>query len=105
MGDSSLARVSLLYSLLAIASFQLSALHQDVVDMLAPVDGICAPNSPPRALSSSAYWGLQGQRFRRISQTAFRKCLQNIANDTGENSKYNDVFLAAMSNVTVGVSF
>jgi hypothetical protein len=105
MGDSSLAKVSLLYSLLAIAAFQLSALHQDAVDMLPLVDGNGTPNSPPSSLSSSSYWKLQGQKFRHISQTAFRRCLENIANNTGVPSKYNDVFLAAMSNVTVGVSF
>ncbi|KAH7024577.1 fungal-specific transcription factor domain-containing protein [Microdochium trichocladiopsis] len=104
LGDSSLPRVSLLYSLMSIACFQLKALHKD-----APGHGVVAPFSLGPAFAaeswSAADWEAQGIKFRDIAQTGLQKFLRNAetSRSVGASYKYKEVLVAAVSLVCIRI--
>lgn len=109
LGDSSLPRVSLLYSLMSIACFQLKALHKE--DPTTNSDeslGTHVPSSAAPEGWKAADWEAQGVKFRDIAQTGLHKFLSNSAkpdNSTGSSHvKYKEVLVAAISLVCIQVS-
>lgn len=97
LGTSSLARVSLLYSLLSLTCSHLSSLYNSG-------DSIIAPDSSPtlgfQPISNTQRWRLQAQKFRGIARTAFRKHLES---KSSHKEKYKEVLMAAMSLICVGI--
>jgi hypothetical protein len=98
LGDSSLAGVSLLYSLLSISCFQLHTLHTD--GLLGDGNSTTLATSDKQAPSGA--WKAEAHKFRKIAETAFRKCLDGISGGKA-NTKYKAILLAAMNIVCTRV--
>lgn len=102
LGDSSLPRVSLLYSLLSITSFQLGALHRNG-HRGHLIDPTGSRSSFSSEMWSAADWEAQAIKFRNIAQTGLSRYLENFSTASGDNFKYKEILLAAVSLVCIGV--
>ena len=100
MGQSSFARVSLLYSVLSLTCYHLGTLYGPSSDDGSA--GVGVQVSDVQA-ASSQYWNSQGAKLREIARTAFRKCLHAISAQQTEPVKYKEVFVSAMSLICAGV--
>lgn len=102
LGNSNLARVSVLYSILSITCFQLRSLHRD---------GSQPSGLNPSYTTSSFHpgrwkaddWEKQAHKFKNIAQTGLNKCLQNASVSPRGESKYKEVFLAALNLVCLRI--
>lgn len=92
LGTSSLARVSLLYSLLSLTCYHLSSLYTPV--------GVGTPLEPAPNTETEEHWKRQAQKFRGIGRTAFRKHLES---EPLRKGKYKESLMAAMSLVCIGI--
>lgn len=104
LGNSDLARVSHLYSILSIACFQLDRLHEaDPSSGLSQVSsfGMADGTYPWRTGSK---WRDQGAKFKNIARTGFHRCLESLKTGGKKSVQYEEVLLAAMSLICVGVS-
>lgn len=102
LGASSLPRVSLLYSLLSITCFQLGALHKDRNGQrMIYQAGSSSPFAPD--MWSGPDWEAQAVNFRSIAQTGLNQWLRSFSTALGDNFKYKDVLLAAVSLVCIRV--
>lgn len=98
MGTSSLAKTSLLYSLLSLTCFHLSSLYNPGCR---PSEVHLEPGT--KNLPSSQHWREQAERLRAISRTAFRKHLEAMIADPSHKQKYKETLMASMSLVCVGI--
>ena len=97
LGNSSLARVSLLYSLLSLTCYHLSSLYSSVDITTAP----CSSNEQSfNPNSNTEYWRTQAQKFQAIGRTAFQKHLESTQS---HKQKYKESLMAAMSLICVDV--
>lgn len=102
LGDSSLPRVSLLYSLLSISSFQLRALHSN--DHWGhQMDHAVSGSSFSPDTWSATDWEAQAIKFRNIAQTGLSKYLESFPAASGDKFKYKEVLLAAVNLVCIRV--
>jgi len=99
-GQSGLARVSLLYSLLSLTCYHLSSLHELSSSYKQAVD---QTTSSMEQAPNAQYWSSQGSKFRDIARTAFRKCLQTMGSDPAVKVKYKELFVSAMSLICTGI--
>lgn len=102
MGRSSLARVSLLYSLLALTCYHLGALYgpsSSSIDRGSDTQLLL----PDDQASTAQFWNSQGLKFREIARTAFRKCLNAMSKEPAERIKYKELFVSAMNLICTGV--
>jgi arginine metabolism regulation protein II len=100
LGQSSFARVSLLYSLLSLTCYHLATLYKPSTHLNEPGLQIVPTGSQAESLN---HWLSQGLKFRNIARTAFRKCLHSIAQERPEHVKYKELFVSAMNMVCTGV--
>ena len=103
LSDSSLSRVSLLYSLLSMSCFQLSSLHRNGGKEARPSSAALSSPFTLDESSMSSRWETQARKFRNIAQTGFQRCLQSLSTEKGAKLKYKEIFLAAMSIICTGV--
>lgn len=96
-GTSSLARVSLLYSLLSLTCSHLSSMYHSDNQAATFTDS----NTCYQTMESSQHWSEQAQKYRNFSRIAFRKHLEST-NDS-RKQKYKESLMAAMSLVCVGI--
>lgn len=52
---------------------------------------------------SGADWEAQAIKFRNIAQTGLNKCLRNVSTASGDDFKYKEVLVAAVSLVCIRV--
>ena len=97
LGTSSLARVSLLYSLASLTCAHLASMYHSG-DEIGPTPNIC-----PETIQTAKHWSENAQKYRNISKTAFRKHLESVAAHPGEKQKYKETLIAAMSLVCCGI--
>ncbi|KAL1849359.1 hypothetical protein VTK73DRAFT_9895 [Phialemonium thermophilum] len=95
LGTSSLARVSLLYSLLSLTCYHLSSLYTSV-----DLGDVGAAPTPPTQTPNAERWQQRALKFRGIARTAFRK---HVASQGTAGGKYKETLMAAMSLICVGV--
>lgn len=100
LGDSGLARVSLLYSLFSISCFQLSSFYKNKQDKASLESIVSSSLDQP---TSSSHWEIEARKFRNIAQAGFRRCLQSLSTRKGAKQKYKEIFIAAMSIVCTAV--
>lgn len=99
LGTSSLARVSLLYSLLALTCFHLSSMYASDGAVTEDLGDMPKGHDSP----TSQHWLEQARKYRSISRTAFRKHLEVVAAQPSQKQKYKEFFMAALSLVCVGI--
>lgn len=100
MGQSRLARVSLLYSLLSLTCYHLGSLYKPT----STASGTDTQVVPTENQSSNLqYWNSEGLKFREIARTAFRKCLHAMSTEKSEHIKYKELFVSAMNLICTGV--
>lgn len=98
-GTSSLAKISLLYSLLSLTCFHLSSMYKsDDRDLGNNTFGPSTGGVP-----STQYWKEQAEKLRVVSRTAFRKHLEVVTANPSHKQKYKESLMAAMSLVCVGI--
>ncbi|OAP60503.1 hypothetical protein AYL99_05505 [Fonsecaea erecta] len=100
LGQSSFARVSLLYSLLSLTCYHLATLYKPI-SAGSGTDIQVLPTDDQA--SNLQYWNSQGLKFREIARTAFRKCLQAMSTEKPEHIKYKEVFVSAMNLICTGI--
>ncbi|OAL21346.1 hypothetical protein AYO22_08069 [Fonsecaea multimorphosa] len=100
MGQSSLARVLLLYSLLSLTCYHLGTLYKPTSN----AGGAGTEVQPTDDQASNLqYWNSQGLKFREIARTAFRKCLHALSTEQPEQVKYKELFVSAMNLICTGI--
>jgi len=99
-GQSSFARVSLLYSLLSLTCYHLGTLYDGSSTTTA---GRTEPMLSTEQAENSQYWYSRGVKYRDIARTAFQKYLQTLSEGLPERVKYKEVFASAMSLICAGV--
>jgi hypothetical protein len=100
MGQSSFARVSLLYSLLSLTCYHLATLYKPSSSTSAADLLVVSTSAQANSLD---HWLSQGLKFRNIARTAYRKCLRALSKEPLEHVKYKELFVSAMNMVCTGV--
>ncbi|KXJ86066.1 fungal-specific transcription factor domain-domain-containing protein [Microdochium bolleyi] len=107
LGDSSLPRVSLLYSLMSIACFQLRSLHKDgLVLRQGSSMGVSAGAKFTPESWTADEWETEGQKFRNIAQRGLQKFLGDTKTPEALRKgsfKYKEVLVAAVSLVCIQI--
>jgi hypothetical protein len=104
-GRSNLARVSVLYSLLSLASFHLSALYESgtTTSYLDSASLIRVGESSTN--DHALHWISQARKYREIARIAYHKCAQQILKEGKSSVKYKEMLMAAMNLVCIGVNY
>jgi arginine metabolism regulation protein II len=86
-GDSSNAKVSLLFAVFAISAFSL--------------DGRSSPTGGP----GSQDWNALGELYRERATRRLKQSLSDLSRKQAKKEKYKDILMALLSMVTISVSF
>lgn len=104
LGQSNLARVSVLYGLLSIASFHLSALHQPPTSTEHPSDEPMSASNSSADNPNHTYWMARGQKYREIARMAYHKAIRTLHEESKDKLKYKEILMAALNLMCTSVS-
>lgn len=103
LGRSDLARVSVLYSLLSLASFHLSALYETDAPVSTADYGSLTCTTRGTGGDMAIHWALQARKYREIARVSYHKCVRSVLKDGKSSVKYKELLMAAMNLVCTSV--